>query len=204
MMGKILKVVMLLAVMVSAVGAQTWDCGDYPNTKTVKATLSGGTLTIKGTGPMAKFEIDEGGGCDDCFPPPPWYGVKESIKNVVIENGVTSIGMMAFFGSTGLTSVTIPNSVKSVGYGAFQGCAKLTSITIPGGVTSIGTYAFKGCGNLTSVTTLNPKPPAFEGDAFDEVDMAKACLYVPSASIAAYRSANGWKTFSCIKDAASR
>jgi hypothetical protein len=34
--------------------------------------------------------------------------------------------------------------------------------------------------------------------------MTTACLYVPSGSIDAYRSDEGWKAFSCIKDVASR
>jgi hypothetical protein len=200
-MYKLLKVVMLSAVMVSAVGAQTWQAGEK-----VSATLSGGTLTIKGTGPMANFgvEFDEGG-CeeDDCNPPPPWNASK-SISNVVIENGVTYIGNYAFNGCTGLKSITIPNSVTSIGQVVFGGCTGLTSVTIPEGVKSVGYGAFYGSSNLTSVTVLSPKSPEFGGEAFGKVNMAKACLYVPPANIAAYRSANGWKTFSCIKDAASR
>jgi hypothetical protein len=68
--------------------------------------------------------------------------------------------------------------------------------------------AFSGCTGLTSVIVLNPKPPlaqsAVSQSAFYGLDMTKACLYVPSSSINAYRSAAGWKDFSCIKDAASR
>ena len=47
-----------------------------------------------------------------------------------IPNFVTSIGVDAFSGCTGLTSVTIPNSVENIEIGAFHGCTGLTSVTI--------------------------------------------------------------------------
>lgn len=67
------------------------------------------------------------------------------IKNLVIPNGVKSIGNYTFSYCSDLTSVTIANGVTSIGYGAFQDCSGLTSITIPNGVTSIGQSAFAGC-----------------------------------------------------------
>ena len=73
-----------------------------------------------------------------------------SLTSVTIPNGVTNIGDMAFYKSS-LTSVTIPDSVTSIGDGAFSGCSSLKSVTIPNGVTSIGIEAFRGCDRLTRV-----------------------------------------------------
>jgi len=70
-------------------------------------------------------------------------------------------------------------------------------------VTSVGYRAFQECTGLTTVISLNPTPQTM-GYEFNGVDMAKVCLHVPSGSIDAYRSADGWKEFSCIKDVASR
>ncbi len=81
----------------------------------------------------------------------PWYSQRDKIKKVVIENGVTSIGHLAFKGCSNLTSVTLPNSVTSIGGSAFWECSGLTSITIPNSVTSIGSGAFSGCTGLTSI-----------------------------------------------------
>ena len=64
------------------------------------------------------------------------------VQNVIIPDGVTSIGDSAFYGCSSLTSITIPDSVTSIGYSAFYGCSSLTSITIPDSVLSIGKSAF--------------------------------------------------------------
>ena len=74
---------------------------------------------------------------------------------ITIPNSVTSIGWLAFYYCSGLTSITIPNSVTSIGDGAFQYCRGLTSITISNSVTSIGNGAFYGCSGLTSITIPN-------------------------------------------------
>ena len=73
-------------------------------------------------------------------------------NEIIVPNGVTSIGDNAFFGCSSLTSITIPDSVTSIGLQAFQDCTSLTSITIPDSVTSIGKNAFWGCSSLTSIT----------------------------------------------------
>jgi hypothetical protein len=70
-----------------------------------------------------------------------------------LPNTVTSIGKLAFFGCSGLTSVTISDRVTSIGRGAFSGCSGLTGVlTIPGTVTSIGESVFEDCSALRSVT----------------------------------------------------
>ena len=77
------------------------------------------------------------------------------VTELVIPDGVTSVGQYAFYDCSSLTSVTIPNSVTSIGEFAFNGCSSFTSVTIPNSVTSIGEYAFNGCSSLTSVTIPN-------------------------------------------------
>ena len=60
------------------------------------------------------------------------------------DGSVTSIGDVAFYNCSGLTSITIPDCVTSIGSSAFSGCSGLTSIVIPDSVTSIGDDAFYG------------------------------------------------------------
>ena len=73
------------------------------------------------------------------------------ISSVSVGTNVTSIGLEAFYGATGLASITIPDSVISIGESAFNGTG-LTSITIPPLVTSIGSSAFYNNHMLSSVT----------------------------------------------------
>ena len=72
--------------------------------------------------------------------------------DVVIPDGVTSIGNEAFYACRGLTSVTIPDGVMSIEDDAFRYCENLTSVTISDSVTSIGDRAFSSCSSLSSVT----------------------------------------------------
>ena len=75
--------------------------------------------------------------------------------NLVIPDGVTSIGKAAFVCCSGLISVIIPDSVTSIGDDAFFGCDSLTSVVIGNGVTTIGKDVFTFCSRLTSVTIGN-------------------------------------------------
>ena len=75
----------------------------------------------------------------------------KSLTSIVIPESVTSIGDSAFWRCSSLTSVVIPEGVKSIGDSAFWGCLSLTSVVIPEGVKSIGASAFYDCSSLTSV-----------------------------------------------------
>ena len=71
---------------------------------------------------------------------------------VVIPEGVTSIGERAFFNCKSLESVTIQTGVTCIGEGAFMRCSSLKSVMLPESMASIGDYAFAHCPGLTEVT----------------------------------------------------
>ena len=116
-----------------------------------------GVLTIAGNGPMWDFTLTGS---------TPWGEESEKILSVKIQNGITKIGICAFYSCTKLTSVSISNSVTSIGWNAFVGCKNLTSINIPDSVAFIGTLAFYGCEKLTSVSV--PAKAKIEDDAFPD------------------------------------
>ena len=110
---------------------------------------------------ISSAEVDENGSCNITIcgkvkeiPAHKFENIK-GIAQVIIEDGVTSIGEYAFCGCTDLTSIIIPDSVTDIGLDAFAACSGLTSITIPDSVTDIGNFAFCGCSGLTSVTIPN-------------------------------------------------
>ena len=133
-MKKFLSLIFLSIFCLNAINAEvTWK-------------LEGNTLTISGTGDM-----------ETCYTSTwaPWGHLYNSIKNVIISDGVTNIGSAAFLGCLNLKNVIIPNSVKTIGSSAFNGCTNLTSITIPYGVINIEGGAFHDCKNLSSISIPN-------------------------------------------------
>ncbi len=116
-----------------------------------------------------------------------------NLTSIVIPEGVTSIGNRAFHNCRSLTGIVIPEGVTSIGEGAFQYCRSLTSIVIPEGVTSIGDAAFYRCSSLISFTCLASNPPVLEYNiTFYGTNVT---IYVPAASVEAYKAADGWKEY---------
>ena len=127
---------------------ETWDVSANGDGSVIaKWTLSDRTLTISGTGKMKDWEYYL------YSPNIDWHNTQYTnlIKNVMIENGVTSIGWHAFRECSSLKSITIPSSVSSIENCAFEGCSSLTSIKIPESVTNIENYAFFNCSSLKSI-----------------------------------------------------
>lgn len=77
---------------------------------------------------------------------------KKNISKIVISDGVTTICDSAFSGCTGLTELVIPSSVRTIGFEAFSKCIGLKQVIIPDSVEEIGLFAFSDCTGLTSVT----------------------------------------------------
>lgn len=148
----------------------TGSCGEKLTWTYYQSTK---TLTISGTGDMSDYDesVVNGGYVA------PWRRQinTQNIQNVVISDGVTSIGDFAFYLCDKINNITIsdsvtsigdnaflwcdslpevkiPNSVTHIGERAFSNCTALTSITIPGSVTDIGDYAFYDCSDITAIT----------------------------------------------------
>ncbi|MDR2497699.1 MAG: leucine-rich repeat protein [Tannerellaceae bacterium] len=178
--GTILGVILTVH---ASVPAQTWKIG-FPDAADVTATLYNDTLTIAGTGATDNLSSERY---------PPWYNIREKIKDVTIKNGVTRIGDGLFRYCNNLKSVSIPNSVTAIGQMSFTE-AGITTITIPSSVTNIGSLCFAGC-PLTEIHSGNSTPPSLGSDCFGSVDRYTCKLYVPKGAIPAYKAADQWKDF---------
>ena len=157
-MKKLFSFFLALVASVGMLHAQNGTCGDN-----LTWNLSNGVLTISGSGNMSDYIPGDA----------PWYNSRTTIVQIVIENGVTSIGNYAFYRCSSLTSITIPNSVTSIGTNVFAECSSIISpvynvhvfaymptsysgaYAIPSGIESIAYSAFSGCSGLTSITIPN-------------------------------------------------
>lgn len=133
------------------------------------------------------------------------YVGNQVITELVIPEGVTSIGDYAFFG-TNFRSVTIPDSVASIGHAAFSGsaierlvlnaaliddsafsnCTSLTSVTFKDGVHYINDWAFENCTALSSVTfgngLLSIGDKAFSATAIKEITLPASLRSIESTA----------------------
>ena len=75
----------------------------------------------------------------------------ESLKEIHFFEGLTSIGVRAFYGCTSLWNIKLPNSVTAIRELAFANCDALTTIQFGSGLTEIGINAFYNCDSLTEV-----------------------------------------------------
>jgi hypothetical protein len=69
-----------------------------------------------------------------------------------IPESITTIGELAFYRCTRLTSVTIPDSVVSLGRWSFKDSDSLTSVLMGSNVRIIENQTFSGCTRLASIT----------------------------------------------------
>jgi hypothetical protein len=197
----------------------TWDCGfckpaggysygPCQPTSILTASLDTetGVLKISGTGAMANFQEY----CnDDCAP---WDNNYKSIKHVVVDSGVTTIGERAFANYTNIEQVDLPRGLKEIGTSAFQNCTSLKSITLPEGV-EIRNLAFAQCTGLTAVYNYSIEPKGSASNIFMGGGMGESTpinnvnLFVPPSAVEAYQAAKGeydgeditWKDFNSIQ-----
>ena len=89
--------------------------GTFPEASTFEQTMfwefdtNSGTLYLSGNGEFAAFK-------EDNFP---WLIFFSKIKNIVIENGVTSIPIYAFL-RCNIKKIIIPKSITEIAFGAFS------------------------------------------------------------------------------------
>lgn len=129
------------------------------------------------------------------------FAVASELTSYTIPENVTTIGWCAFAGAENLENITLHNNIETIDRYSFRHCTSLTSVIIPENVTFIGEQAFYRCSSLKSVYCKPTTPPvlAFLSDpgsyyVFDDNNSDRK-IYVPTASVDAYKSANGWNDY---------
>lgn len=119
LIGTICAAVMLLALFAPMAMADG-VCGE-----SVSWTLTdAGVLTVFGEGKMTDFSAGEA----------PWYAERGAVRKLVVENGVTSVGIGAFSGCGLIETVTLPLTLGRIGDGAFDDVYALKNIYYAGSI----------------------------------------------------------------------
>ena len=137
-------------------------------------------LYIKGTGAMENYGGNK-------TPSWIWNEIWTKTREVVIEEGVTTIGNYAFnipsyYGVSQITSVVLPIGLKTIGHRAFYDCVNLKSINIPDGITRIEYSTFYNCANLETINIPDGVTTIVDG-AFEDCKKLKNVSFPNSVTI---------------------
>ena len=110
-----------------------------------------GNLAITGSGEMYDYSTMT----TSSYTKSPWYSYRELIKNVIVDEQVTTIGNYAFWNCSNLQNATIGESVSKINENAFTECTTLKSINLPTSLVAISNNAFRNCYNLTDIIIPN-------------------------------------------------
>ena len=111
----------------------------------------------------------------------------EDDRSLIVDNTI-----IAYANASGPT-YTIPDSVTTIGAMAFYSCTRLTSVTIPDSITEIGVMAFDSCNSLTSVYCKATTPPALGGTGVFYANGSGRKIYVPADAVGTYKRATNWR-----------
>jgi hypothetical protein len=114
--------------------------------------------------------------------------------NVIIPGNLGITVLLSPFMHHTLTSVVVPEGVTEIGE-PFYECSALESVTLPQSLRTIG-WGLKY--SLVSITVKALTPPAVEGNLISTPPTSEPCLahiYVPAASVEAYKNADVWKEY---------
>ena len=115
--------------------------------------LEDGVLTVRGKGGLGEdYQKWESA---------PWSEQRESITEIIIEEGITRIGYGVFSEYSNVTSVSLSEGLLQIEYDAFAGCEKLENVALPDSLEYIGAFAF----NATALKAVTIPPNVYQIDA---------------------------------------
>ena len=171
-------------ILVASAEETSGTCGDNLTWVFEDTT---GILTISGTGEMHGYYHEASDPDEDWYySSAPWPN--ESLKTVIIEEGVTSIGSGAFLEAYSLSEVTLPKTLSAVEKYAFYNCSSLTGAFFWDSLTYIGKYAFAFCYHLDKITLpgnalLQIEDNAFTYSHISTVEIPAGLTSVPVAAL---------------------
>ena len=139
-MKKIISIILSLLILISALSGLDFSAFAAGSTVSVSFDTENCIIRVFGSGPMEDY--------DDYSNPPPWAEEigETSWGELIVEEGVTSIGAYAFTGAD-IGYISLPSSLEKIGEAAFQECG-VAAVEFKSGLREIGAYAFLSCWEL--------------------------------------------------------
>lgn len=122
-----------------------------------------------------------------------------SVSFTELPKSLNTLGSDAFY-STKIAITSIPNGVTTIPAYCFSVCSNITNITLHANITNIGDAAFRFCSKLESVTVLATTPPTLGANVFGNNKSGRK-IYVPAASLDAYKAATNWSSYASYMEA---
>lgn len=122
------------------------------------------------------------------------------VKSLVIEPGIEIIEDEIFWNanSSYWKNLIIPEGLTTIGESAFRYCYSLKCLELPSTLTTIKDNAFGSDNRIKRVVVHMELPCTINENMFDETVFASATLFVPIGSKEAYKNAAVWQNFSAI------
>lgn len=122
---------------------------------------------------------------------------------IKLVDGITYLGNAAnYFSSSYVLEYSFNGGFTKIAQGCFKECTIMTALTLPSTVTEIRYQAFENCNALQSLTILATTPPTlidggYYGNSIGQLldSNPNVTIYVPSASLSAYRNATTWSNY---------
>lgn len=122
------------------------------------------------------------------------------LESIILPEGIDFYGTNVFANCSKLTSIVIPNSALSIPSSTFRYCTGLTSIDLGSGITSIGNLWVGNSNNaLKTLICRAATPPTSDWSLFNATALEH--IYVPAASVDAYKAAANWSAKASIIEA---
>ena len=132
-----------------------------------------------------------------------------NLEEINLPNTLRQVQTCAFRECNALQQMEYPRGVTDIANATMENCNSMTSVTLPSTLTHLGSNVFARCTSLNDIYVKAVTPPTcdiyewydYEWDevitdyTFTNAQFNNASLYVPSASLNAYKNAETWKKF---------